>query len=574
MGYPVIRLMCFFFLLCCLKASSQPTYLLNKPYCSKYYFTDSLYSELYQIPQYEIKAGKIQSIIRWAEQNNDDELVVLLQLLKCKFKASQGNTVHIDDIDAELKGLLATYSKRSQYLNADILQNIGDFYYYYCNKNSLAFEYYLLAYNQYKNFNPQHFPGKRLYTYELGGSYFRYDDYYKAIKYLKEALVTKIMGRYDLTTTTYNTIGICYQKMKKYDSSLFYFNIAHNNALINKQEEWIGITEGNIGTTYFMQGKYAESIPLLEKNVCISFKTKQRKNAIASICFLANAYLRLNNIDKAEQTLQKVQTIRNEVYLRTDYALSEQLYKITAKIHAAKGNTQLAYLYADSVIIAKDSATQEQIASNQTRADEKVEYVQKKLEQERINLEKQRELLLRNSLIIIIILFSVIAILFISRQRIQKIKLAVEKEKAEADLAIAISKLISFRQSADEKDELIEQYSGQIEQLKKEDEEQKDSEVRAQLEGAILLTDEQWDEFRKLFEKVHKGFLNNLKKKIPDLTPSEIRFITLSKLKLSPKEMASMLGVSPNTIRIYKFRLRKKLNMDKEWMMDEWIENI
>ena len=101
-----------------------------------------------------------------------------------------------------------------------------------------------------------------------------------------------------------------------------------------------------------------------------------------------------------------------------------------------------------------------------------------------------------------------------------------------------------------------------------------EAEALSKLENASLLTNEQWEEFRKLFDKVHKGFLSNLKRKLPDLSQTDIRFIALTKLKLSSREMASMLGVSPSTIRIYKFRLRKKLGLAKEGDIEDLINKL
>ncbi len=38
--------------------------------------------------------------------------------------------------------------------------------------------------------------------------------------------------------------------------------------------------------------------------------------------------------------------------------------------------------------------------------------------------------------------------------------------------------------------------------------------------------------------------------------------------------MASMLGISTNAIRIYRHRLRKKLDLDKDDMIEALVESI
>lgn len=100
------------------------------------------------------------------------------------------------------------------------------------------------------------------------------------------------------------------------------------------------------------------------------------------------------------------------------------------------------------------------------------------------------------------------------------------------------------------------------------------TEVLSQLQNSILLTEDQWEQFKFNFDKVHIGYLNRLKDKLPDLTPAETRFMVLAKLKLSNKEMAGMLGVSMQGVRNYKYRLRKKLNLPEDGDIDSLVNII
>ncbi|MBU1820535.1 MAG: hypothetical protein KKG00_03350 [Bacteroidetes bacterium] len=79
------------------------------------------------------------------------------------------------------------------------------------------------------------------------------------------------------------------------------------------------------------------------------------------------------------------------------------------------------------------------------------------------------------------------------------------------------------------------------------------------LRHSVLLTDESWDNFVLLFERVNAGFFDRLRHKYPDLTPAEVRFMALSRLAYSGREMANMLGVSEGAIRQYRSRIRRKL---------------
>jgi DNA-binding CsgD family transcriptional regulator len=568
------RLAFIFILLFCFRASAQPTHLLKKTYAARYVYVDSLRRSYPTKNPDKTRINGVLTTAKWARQNKDQELTFLLELLECTIKAEDNAPGSLAGVESDLLKLSDQSNKLSKYLKANALQSLGDFYNFFRNKNNISFEYYLLAYNQYKSFTADEFPAKRLYLYGLAGAYFRYDDFPNAIKYMKDALATKNEMAGDNSITLYNTIGVGYQRLKKYDSALLYFNEAINEAKANNDTIWLGILGGNVGLNYYYQQNYAAALPLIKKDVEQSYQYGLKKNAMGSSTKLADIYLRDKKTDLAETILQNAQKLKGGRPFWPDYELAATLYYQLAKVYEAKGDMKLAFRYADSAFIAKDSGIIQKIATNQAKAEEKAELVQHKFAAEQIANEKRLQEFIRNSLIMFIFLLTIIGIMFINRQRLKRKKLEAEMKKAAAELNAATSKLVSFRQRVDEKDELIEQYSEQIDQLKKEDEDQEDSEVRAQLENAILLTDEQWEEFRRLFEKVHSGFFNNLKKKIPDLTPAEVRFLALTKLKLSPKEMSSMLGVSSNAIRLYKHRLRKKLNMDKDNMIEELVEKL
>jgi len=568
------RLASLFLLFLCFNVNvyAQPAHLLHQSHAVQFLYVDSITAQL-KTPESPKGVNEINSLVAWAEGKDDPEFLILLKVARCAVERAL-ISYKSSDIEKQLEELTAKAAGKYPYLEADISQELGTFYLERFNKNSAALEHYLHAYNIYKGFSPADFPEKRDFLFSLGGGCFRYGDYDNAEKYLIEALSTKDKEQSDITCTIYNTLGVCYQRAKKYDSSEFYLRAGLNYAISKNDSTWIGITGGNIGMTYFLQKKYAEAKPLLEQDMQLSIHYNQLRNAVGTMTLLANIYVINNNPEKAEQILLEAQKIGAGRAFWKDYSLLERFYTSMGKVYAAKGNMKLAYTYTDSALVAKDSSAAIQIASNLARGQEKMEYVQNKYEAGRIAGEKKLQTLIRNALIVVILLLTVIGILFINRQRLEQKKLEAEKKNAEAELDAAAAKLISYRQSMHEKEEILEQVNEELERLKKGEEDQADSETREQLEHAILLTDEQWEDFRKLFEKVHKGFFANLKKKMPDLTPAETRFLALTKLKLSSKEMAAMLGISPNAIRIYRHRLRKKLNLDKDDMIEELVESV
>jgi len=161
---------------------------------------------------------------------------------------------------------------------------------------------------------------------------------------------------------------------------------------------------------------------------------------------------------------------------------------------------------------------------------------------------------------------SVIAFFIYDRQKRRYGEKKQQLDRAQEELDQAARELASFTKNISEKNRLIEELQHQIGDT--------GSEALRQLQHSTILTEEQWSDFKLLFDKVHIGYLQRLKEKLPGLTPAETRFIALSKLKLSNREMAAMLGIGTDAIRQHRSRLRKKLQLPEEEAIEEMIESI
>jgi DNA-binding response OmpR family regulator/DNA-binding CsgD family transcriptional regulator len=83
-----------------------------------------------------------------------------------------------------------------------------------------------------------------------------------------------------------------------------------------------------------------------------------------------------------------------------------------------------------------------------------------------------------------------------------------------------------------------------------------------------------WQHFEIAFKNVHANFGKNLLSAFPALTPGEIRLCTLIKLGLNTKEMASLLYQSPESIKVSRSRLRKKLQLPNEANLENFFAAI
>ena len=469
----IFLLFCFF----CITATAQPVWVLNKSYAKKFYYIDSLYKNTNDYTALPAQIAQMKANEKWAAENDDNELAGEFILLEYRKKIHDPN-LRNGLSESKLLELAASADKdKLVYLEADVLQMIGDYYGIKDKKYIQSIEKYLTAYKLYKDFDPVAFPPKFEYLYSLGSTYYRYDDIENALQFFKEALATK-----PAYSTNYysidNTIGLCYRKLKKYDSSEWYFQKVYQSALTKNEKQWIAIAGGNIGIVYFYQGRYAEAIPLLEQDIQQS-RVTQVRNAANSMSILASIYISRNERNKAKDLLTQALEMCEQKPFWPEYTLGVQLYAQLGKVYAAENNMRLAYRYADSALAAKDSVDAAHNALNLAKAQEKSDFLQHKLEAE--HQENQEKILAfrRNFLLAGIVVAVIIGILAINRQRLKQKKLEAEKKHAESELTAASVKLESYREINIQK-KIVEEKNNELSQTIKDLEETQSQLIQAE----------------------------------------------------------------------------------------------
>lgn len=89
-----------------------------------------------------------------------------------------------------------------------------------------------------------------------------------------------------------------------------------------------------------------------------------------------------------------------------------------------------------------------------------------------------------------------------------------------------------------------------------------------------ILTAEDWDRFKNTFSEVYPNFFAGLRYRFPEITNAELRLSALIKLKLTLKEAAGTLGISVESVKKSRYRLKKKLTLAEEDSLEEFIGKL
>ncbi|HDP55043.1 MAG TPA: inorganic phosphate transporter [Bacteroidetes bacterium] len=82
------------------------------------------------------------------------------------------------------------------------------------------------------------------------------------------------------------------------------------------------------------------------------------------------------------------------------------------------------------------------------------------------------------------------------------------------------------------------------------------------------------DEFYEQIKQTHKNFQLNLADKYPDLTDKDKRLASLIRLNFASKEIATIMNISPKSVEIARYRLRKKMGLKERENLAEFLKSL
>jgi hypothetical protein len=459
----------------------------------------------------------------------------------------------------------------------------GSFYYTF-KKYVEAYRYFLEAHSLFTQAGLANIPEVSSYLDNMATFYYDIEDFEMAQVILLQALehnLNSSRGKVNMINTT----ALTYQRLGKDNEALEYFAKALDLARELKDSTWIGIASGNMASIYSKHGEYEKAIEGLQLDYTLSLKGGENRSAATAMLEMVQCKLALGDAASASEMQKLAEPLVKKV---DDLIVWMNYFDNMATLAEHKGKKDEALRYWKRYQVAKDSLQNMNnlVAVNKVKLKWEMDKYTAQVGQ--LKNEAQLEMFRRNALIGILFLLMVISVLIYNRQKLKGRKekelfaaqeelLHSERARTQAELFHATQALELYTDNLQQKNAIIEEFKTEIEHLQHQLAGPEDHQRIQYLETLMqthIMTDETWDEFKKLFEKVHSGFLARLKHKFSYATESDVRLLTLLKLGLSNREMANMLCVTSEAIKKSRQRLRKKMELPEALSLEEVVASI
>ena len=157
-----------------------------------------------------------------------------------------------------------------------------------------------------------------------------------------------------------------------------------------------------------------------------------------------------------------------------------------------------------------------------------------------------------------------------SEQQIVKIK----NEQLQADLAGKSRELANSAMNIVYKNELLQKISDEMLHLKDSAGKPLADDQLRRIQKVIdegMNDERDWNIFESSFNEAHENFFKKLKTGHPDLVPNDLKLCAYLRMNMSSKEIASLLNISLRGVEIRRYRLRKKLILEHDKNLVEFL---
>ena len=375
-----------------------------------------------------------------------------------------------------------------------------------------------------------------------------------ALKEFKSALgfYTKADDRLGMGEC-YEQISTIYRETGDYKNAHHYYSLAMPLLKKYGDKHQMALTYNNYSNLLGEEENYIESEKYIDSAIILA---KENKDLYKVMLYQNNKASLLSDIKEYKKAL----AIYNEceqINIENKWSnLLKVNYVGKSVLYEELGDYRLAIEYLKKYHIINDSLNGADVLVKVN--DLELKY---KVKETELQLEINEKKLERNYWFLFTALFLLIILFLVWRVNVKENKIELEEHK---------TKLVELTNKIIEKNnEIIKQ-----QELINNKENKEPDEIEFEFRNLKILTDTDWTSFKNYFEKAFPNYIQKLRKKFPKITDAEERLFLCIKLNLRSKETALMLGISAESVKKSRNRLRKKINLNIEDDLEIFVGNF
>ena len=423
----------------------------------------------------------------------------------------------------------------------------------------------------------------------IGMVYADQKDYETALNYYSQSISGfEKLGKDDRIATAFTKTGMVYYDQSDYEKAYNYFDralkIHEKNGFVYGQAE----VNNRLGILFTNQGDMDRALSYLFRSLEAGERRSDQHGIAANYMQIGKVYLMKKDLRQAEIYLMRGKELAEQIDLKKTI---KDIYENLKNLEIAKNNPQKALAYFEKYEEVRESLFNEEMALRignlQTQYATESQKQQLKIREKEIKLLEEKDR--KNKIILMLSILSlllagIVAFRFLRNQLLnnrkalstekklrqrKEVQLESEKEKTKElskELDQRNRELTAYTVNFIRKNELIGDIRNTLSEIRKSTNQQTARQLdglERKLKNAFHI-DEDWEAFRTYFEQVHQQFFSMVKSHHPILSNNDLKLCILARLNLDSKEMATMLGISPDSVKTARYRLRKKMDIDKE----------
>lgn len=413
--------------------------------------------------------------------------------------------------------------------------------------------------------------------FTLANAYNSNGDNELAISYFKEASEGFLKaGDKKMYAASLISIGIAANDIGNQQLALEKIPEAIKIMKIEENESGVLYGQSHLAYAYYLNGDIEKSIQLFKASILQSIKFDNKILENMNRRYLAQAYLDKN---KNSLALEQTTLVYNEEKTRgiSDAYLSA--LKLHAEALALNNKSDEAVSVYKDYITTKDSIFTKKKEIEITNLREQFESEKKsaqiKLLEKDISLSKLQKKIYAIGMISFLAIASLLYFGF--KQKIKKDKIANQKQQEiyKQEIEFKKKELASQTLHLVQKNAFIQELKENLEKIK-----QSPELFKVEFRRIVMLLkresaeDRDWEIFKSYFSEVHNDFDHKIKSINVDISEKEIRLASFLRMNLTTKQIASMLNVLPDSVLKSKYRLKKKLNLEKDQDLTEFLNSL